>query len=421
MTTAVPITPVDAPNTGKQVPGKADWAVVPITKGKARYAFPAEWGAGALHHKISKEKLSSIAEQIAILYNAPDPELKAAVRAFWGLCWRLAGEPVVRAVMDARPKTSPHRLLWNLPIMVSLGPMSPSTDPGQEFDADTEAEPAGNGRRRMDAVSTLLKELEDAWTTADGANNGLGDFDADLWKELTRLLGQAHEAAQTAYGSVRGDLLLYPPLREQWLHDTVTHENLRKGLTNYPGAQAGQQLFAAARHNAQAIAQFHASATVVGSGQARGTFNACPVVLTVSVDEASTHHVCTRHTFAFFDFRATARPINTIWPGVTTFAAVSALAVEVLPGIAESCLAELTRQVNSDPEDWFGQDIELDIQSAGPHTVYFRAAVDKVKEEADGSLRVKVFLKTFAPAGHSGPGFLRQELDTIGHALGALP
>ena len=421
MTTAVPSTPVNAPNTGREVPGKADWAVVPITKGKARYAFPAEWGAGALHHKISKEKLSSIAEQIAVLYNAPDPELKAAVRAFWGLCWRLAGEPVVRAVMDAKPRTSPHRLLWNLPVMVSLGPLSPATDPGQEFDADTEPVPGGNGRRQMDAVSAPLKNLEDAWNTASDANRGLGDFNTALWSQLTQLLGQAHDAAETAYGENRGELLLYPPLREQWLHDTVTHENLRKGLTNYPGAQVGQQLFVAARHNAPGIAQYQASATVVGTGQAQATFKDSPVLLIVSVDEATTHHVCTRHTLAFFDFRATARPINTVWPGVTTFAAAAAVALEVLPGIAASCLAELTRQINSEPDDWFGQEIELDIQSAGPHTVYFRAAVDKVKEEADGSFRVKVVVKTFAPAGHSGPGFLRQELDTIGRAIGALP
>ncbi|WP_030275862.1 hypothetical protein [Streptomyces sp. NRRL B-24484] len=421
MTTAVPSTPVNAPNTGRKVPGKADWAVTPITKGKAVYAFPAEWQGGALHHKISKEKLSSIAEQIAGLYNAGDQGLKTAVRNFWALCWQLAGQPVVEAVMQAEPKTSPHRLLWNLPIMVSLGPKSPATDPGQAFDADTEPAPGGNGLRRMDAVSTSLKALEDAWDTASGARNGQGDFDTALWKRLTALLTEAHAAAEDAHGTARGGKLLYPPLPEQWLHDTVTGQRLRKGLTDYCGTQTGRQLFTAARANVPAIVQYKGSTTRVGTGQHRLTFNGTTIDLVVSVTEDAVHHVCTRHTLTFFDFRATARPINTVWQQARTFADVSQLARAVLPGIARSCLTELAREENANPAvDWLGRDIELDIQPAGPHTVYFRAGVENVQPQGNGHL-IEVELKTFAPSGASGPGFLRQELNAIGLAIGALP
>ncbi|WP_030800385.1 hypothetical protein [Streptomyces sp. NRRL S-337] len=137
-TAAEPKVTVLAPNTGRTIPNRDSWAVKPLTKGKTDYPFPVEWGDGTLHHKISKEKLNSVAEQIALLYNSQTPALRNAVRAFWALCWQLAGPAVTAAVVDAEPKISPYRLLWNLPLNVSLGPPSPATDPGQAFDPDTE-------------------------------------------------------------------------------------------------------------------------------------------------------------------------------------------------------------------------------------------------------------------------------------------
>ncbi|MFJ8044043.1 hypothetical protein ACIRBX_26425 [Kitasatospora sp. NPDC096147] len=421
MSTAVqPETTVLAPNTGKTVPDRDAWAVKPLTNAKAAHAFPDNWGAAALHHKISKEKLSSIAEQVALLYNSPTPKLKDAVRAFWTQCWALAGAQVTAAVTDAAPKVSPYRLLWNLPVNVSIGPPSPATDPGMAFDPDTEPVPDTPGRRRMDAVSTALSELEEAWDAASSRDNGRGDFqDPALWKTLTDQLGKAHAAADAAG---RGTKLLYPPKREQWLYDTVTSQHLRKGMTDYVGAVAGRQLFQQARLNAPAIAVHKDSPNRLVTGRATLRHQGEDLTLEVRITEGVIHHVCERHTLTFFDFKGTARPINTLWPGVGTFQAATALATRLAPHIARCTLVQLIERGDPDRTQWVGEDVKLTQQSAGPDTVYFDVSIEKLRD-AQGANPAEVIatVKTFAPSGDSGPGFLRQDLVTIGTALGLLP
>ncbi|MFE0461827.1 hypothetical protein ACFW1A_21525 [Kitasatospora sp. NPDC058965] len=434
-TAAEPEGKVFSPNTGRAVPERDDWAVMPVTKAKLDYArtFPADWeGQSALHHKISKEKLSSVAEQIALLHNSETKALKKAVQEFWALCCRLAGPEVTAAVMDAEPRNSPHRLLWNLPLNVSIGPQSPVTDPGQAFDPDTEPVPHTPGLRQMDAVSTELAKLEALWDKASQANEGLGDFtNHQLWTRMTTALGTAYKAADA---KSRGGRLLYPPKYEQWLCDGK--QFLRKGLTDYVGVAEGQRRFAAARRNVPSITAYKGSAKIVATGAAKGILTTevsegvlqdTPVTLTLTVTEGTAHHICERHTFTFFDFRGTSRPINTIWEK-ESFAEVTALANQLAAPIANLCLKQLLVLGTDDPYQWMGEDIELSLQPAGEHCVYFHVTVGEVdvaepvktgKTVEPGPITVTATVKTFAPNGASGPGFLRQELVTIGQALGA--
>lgn len=409
-----------APNTGSTVPGKNDWAVLPITKGKAKYSFPAEWGDGALHHKISKEKLASVAEQVALLYTSQPAALQTAVRAFWALCWELAGQPVTAAVRDATPKVSAHRLLWNLPINLSLGPKSPATDPGQAFDPDTVPDPQAPGKRVLDGVSAKLRLLEERWDRASDGNAGLGDFRTPaLWNDLTALLREAHQEADEAGREGR---LLYPPKTEQWLYDGTSH--LRKGLTEFLSAAAGEQRFRRARSNAPSIAAHKDSAAVAATAQATTTYKGKSVTLTVTVTGGAVHHVGERHTFTFFDFSGRLRPITTLWPETPTFAALTALAGRLAPHLARICLAHLVNLESADAEDWPYDDIELAQQPAGEHCVYFVAGIEGIvgteaTEDDPAAVAVDVEIKTFAPNDHSGPGLLKPDLVAIGTALKA--
>ncbi|MDX3538102.1 hypothetical protein PV721_27865 [Streptomyces sp. MB09-01] len=262
--------PAPPPSSAREIPDKPKWAVRPLNDGKQAYALPAEWKTGALHHKFSKERLSSIAEQVTPAWNSKNSQLQGAARAFWYPCWAVAGEDVAEAVAMAGPGGSPnpHRLLWNLPLLVSPGPQSPANDQGMNFDPDTEPVPDAPGPCRLEAVSLALKELDTAWLAAAEADGGRGVYDAALWTTLHRHLRTAHTAAERVDRDKR---VLYPPLREQGVYDSKTKQNLRKGLTPFPTPEQGRRLFAEARSNAPSIAAYADSATAAAAATVRAT------------------------------------------------------------------------------------------------------------------------------------------------------
>ncbi len=409
MTTPVP------PGGVVEMPSKNDWAVTPLTKSKAEYPLDANWADGALHHKISKERLCSIAEQISLLYQSEEKAVRTSVQAFWALCWELAGEQVVRAVIDARPKTSPYRLLWNIPLNLSLGPLSCANDPGAGFDADTEPDPENPGQRRVDDVSAALLRLQKYWDDASAADEGRGVYNAALWQNLVKQL----KLAKTAADRLKCRRLLYPPKAEQWLFDTATRQHLRKGLTTFPGVQAGARAFRAARLNAPVIAGFANDANVAATGQASALFRGKQVKLVLSLANKDVHHICVRHTLTFFEFTGKERCINTFWPAdrTATFADVTSLVAGLMDGIAVVTLRELTRAVNSEPHEWDGGVVEIGNEDAGGATVYFKTKVVEVVEEDDQWV-VDCTAQTVAPNGVSGPGFMRSELIAIAAELG---
>ncbi|GGS16815.1 hypothetical protein Snoj_31200 [Streptomyces nojiriensis] len=411
--------PAPPPSTAKEVPDKGKWAVKPLNDGKSAYALPTEWKSGALHHKISKERLSSIAEQLAPAWNAKDSRLQGAARTFWNLCWAVAGESVAQAVAMAGHGGSPnpHRLLWNLPLMVSLGPQSPANDPGMNFDPDTEPVPGGAGTRRMDAVSIALKELETAWLTAADADGGRGVYDAALWTTLHRHLQTAHIAAERIQ---RGERVLYPPLREQWVYDATTKQNLRKGLTPFPTPEQGLRLFAGARSNAPSIAAYAASGAAAATATVRAAVGGRQVTLRLTAAEENVHHVCVRHTLTFFDFTDASRPrpVNTFWPDVRTFADTTALAAALLPGIGRSCLLELDRTLGNVAEaaDWLDEVLEISNADVDGRLVFYNVQFTEVNG-TDAAPAVEAVIESFAPDGSDGPGFTRGDLDLIAGRL----
>ncbi|MFJ7591740.1 hypothetical protein ACIQZO_31095 [Streptomyces sp. NPDC097617] len=411
--------PAPPPSTAREVPDKGKWAVKPLNDGKAAYTLPTEWKSGALHHKIAKERLSSIAEQVTPAWNSKNTQIQAAAKGFWNLCWAVAGEGVAQAVAMAGPGGSPnpHRLLWNLPLMVSLGPQSPANDPGMNFDPDTEPMPDGPGTRRMDAVSLALKDLENAWLSAAGADNGRGVYDAALWTTLQRHLQTAHTAAERVD---RDERVLYPPLREQWVYDSTTKQNLRKGLTPFPTLAQGRLLFAQARVNAPSIAAYADSANAAANATVRGTVSGRQVTLTLTAAEENVHHVCVRHTLTFFDFTEASRPrpINTFWPDVRTFADATALTATLLPGIARSCLRELDRELGNVAKtaDWLDEVLEISSADVDGRLVFYNVQFTDVAG-TDAAPVVQAVIESFAPDGPDGPGFTRGDLDLIAKQL----
>lgn len=411
--------PAPPPSSAREVPDKNKWAVKPLNDGKLAYDLPTEWKSGALHHKIAKEHLSSIAEQLTPAWNATNPPLQTAARKFWNLCWTVAGESVGQAVAMAGPGGSPnpHRLLWNLPLMVSLGPHSPANDPGMNFDPDTEPVPGGSGVRRMDDVSSALKDLENAWRKAAGADGGRGVYDAALWTILHRHLQSAHTAAQRVD---RKDRVLYPPLREQWVYDATTRQNLRKGLTPFPDPGQGLRLFVEARRNAPSIAAYADSDDEVASATVAAAVGERRVTLTLTAAERNVHHVCVRHTLAFFDFTDASRPrpVNTFWPDVRTFDDATALAVALLPGIGRSCLRELDRAQGNVAEaaDWLDEVLEISNEDVDGRLVFYNVQITEVGG-TDAAPAVSAVIESFAPDGSDGPGFTRGDLDLIAGKL----
>ncbi|MEV7416800.1 hypothetical protein [Streptomyces sp. NPDC089919] len=420
MTTAPSGKAAPPPSSPREVPDKNKWYVRPLNDSKQDYPLPTEWKGGALHHKISKERLSSIAEQVTPAWNSGEQRLRTAARAFWDLCWLVAGGPVRDAVAMAGPggSANPHRLLWNLPLMVSLGPHSPANDPGMNFDPDTEPLPDGTGNRRMDAVSAALYQLEQAWLTAAAAGGGRGVYDAALWDTLRGHLLTAHNAAQL---TVRADgVVLFPPVREQWVYDGSTKQNLRKGMTPFLSVAQGTQRFAQARVNAPSIAVYANSVAPGATTTVTARVGGRTVRLDLTAAEENLHHVCVRHTLTFFDFtdKSRPRPINTFWPDVRTFADVIQLAGQLLPGIARSVLRELDRNhsnVNA-PTDWENETFEFGNEDVGGQLVFYNVQITDVAGP-DATPVVTAVIESFAPDGTNGPGFTRGDLDLIAKAV----
>lgn len=381
------------------------WALTPVTNAKKDYTIPDWWGKGALHHKISKAKLSAIAEALHTSCYGSDTEEAAAALKFWYLCCDLAGDRICQAVGQAAMggALNPVRLLWNIPIMYSLGPQSPATDPGQGFDPDTEPIPDGNGFRRLTEVSAKLARLEKVWDTADEAEKR----DALMWQRMHILLSEAHEAGKR---TGRGTKLLYPPLEEQWLHDVTptTDTVIRKGLVRFLGKDVGKMLFLAARSREDIT--IHDGATWVVENSYEFILEDRRTELVVSADVKTLQHICERHTLTFFPFKGnSARPINTFWLGTATFLGVRYMLKHVLlPSVARGCVRELQR-VGSD-EIGKGVEIELGQVSNGVYgTIYFRANAEPLRGDT-----VLAEVKTIAPDGPQALGFLRSELLAIG-------
>lgn len=431
---------VDIPRSKIGPPGKADgsgrgdWAVGPITDAKDAYekelkALGAWWQKGVLHHLISKEKLSSIGEQLAKACHSNDGTdqgmagLQKAALDFWYLCCQLAGEHVCEAVRQGTgtKALNPVRLLWNMPIMVSLGPPNPTTDPGQNFDPDTELDPRGGGIRRLTETSELLRQLEAIWDAADA---GTGNYSVAMWRDMHTCLSAAHKASKKRR---RGARLLYPPISEQWLYDTAKRVVIRKGLVKFLGVEAGIQLFRAARYPEGAALSKEDFAVLTADTQILGAdavmwdikstctilLNDVKTKLVVQVTAASLQHICRRHTLTFFAFdEETERPINTLWLGGTTFKGMRKMVKTCLmPDVVKGCIREV--RLLDERNIVRGTEIDVGHVPNPPWgTLYMKINISTLADDV-----ILAEVKTIAPDGPQALGFLRSELEDINAAL----
>ncbi|MFB6816795.1 DUF4157 domain-containing protein [Streptomyces sp. NPDC056347] len=375
---------------------KSEWAVTAITEAKAAHLpFPPEWKEGALHHIISKERLQEIGETLVKEYST-----SKAAKKFWTTCLECSGEQVQAA------STSAVKLLWNLPLNLSIGPKDRAGDPGMGLDLNTEPDGSDYGRR-ITQSSEALKSLAATWSARDENDP------ESYWGEMERHLAKSLETAGD-----RGAGLLHPPDRDQWLYDSETKQNIRKGLLQFPGAEAGGEMFekhGRGKGNA-GIEKYRDSTAVAASGSGTYEHNGITYTLDLEILEMDLHHICERHSFEHFDFEQ-GKAVNTFWPKgdeTETFAELKDLADSLLGEIADLILEEELSGI----VDGYVPVENIDRQNVqvGGRTVFWIGTMQD--ETGEGNFAGR--LKTLAPDGASGFAFLKSELNEIGKKFPAV-
>ena len=165
----------------------------------------------AIHHKISKEYLSSISEanQRALSNNKRGAQKDGAQR-FW--------RKVVKATKGVVESTiKPEKRLWNIPANLEVGPENVRNNPGMGFDPNTV--PHQQGRRLTMRSEQLRRLLEIFQEEADYAPSD------EQWDEMATALKIANAAHNELIDSG-----LSLPLEEQWVPSQVGTSFTRRTL-----------------------------------------------------------------------------------------------------------------------------------------------------------------------------------------------
>lgn len=403
-------------NLPTELEGNRDrWPVAELNSQKLKLAahFSADLiGAddtGAMHHMVSKDVLADIADALITGYNKAGKQQKQrlGMTAFLGVCRHVAGETVVE-----QAEQSTHKLLWNLPVNLAVGPASPAEDPGRNFDGDTEPEPSG--RRHYTATAQALKAMQDVWDSV----RDLDEKPDSAWQDMAGHLLNAFTVSQLKPGT------LAAPLTEQWLHDTRSNQIVRRKLRFFPGAAAGLRMFGGARAGVQPLLP-HA---VVSEAESVREFalNGRPVQLAVRLGPDAIDHVLTRHTFAHFDFANEIKLTNNFWePALATQDQVRIRLEAVLPEITEILARDIQRE-GTDPME-VNAAITLGEQQVGNETLFFITAMDANRTgevELPGPndttreiYRIAIDLNTVSPDGVQALSFLGSDLQSIEQRL----
>jgi hypothetical protein len=175
----------------------------------------------ALHHKISKETLSSIVEA-----NAKARKKSAGARRFW------------KAVLDATKNVADGNDLkddkraWNIPANLELGPKTVSNDAGSGFDPNTV--PATGRKRSMTIRSSHFNTINEIWRAASVDEGKDYAPDESDWEKMAACL----EAANAAHNQMTKDTgLLSTPLYEQWVPSDKGTGFTRKRSEEYEAAK----------------------------------------------------------------------------------------------------------------------------------------------------------------------------------------
>lgn len=351
----------------QRVHSKADWADSSLTEQKKNLAKPAAWGAAAMHHKISKERL----EEIAGYLDKAMRNGNEAAKAFHATCLKTVDKVVRGKSYDTT------RLLWNMAANISVGPQSPVGDPGMQFDADTEPDPDAPGLRRMDEVSQHLKHVEDLWMAARADEEKIDD----VWGGMNTSMQAAVEAHERVAGAAGG---LAQPKLEQWMADTVEGRTShhRKGLRAFPGEQAGTDLFTKSWVNAEGLEGARAGGPV--SRSVTKEVDGKLLKLTMSVTGEAIYHICRRHTFKYFDFDD-IKGVNNFWPVGTDVEQVRGIVENALSDIVQACFEYYLERSGIEVESYDTPgEVKLKNIPAGDQTVFVIGAIDDVEKEETG-------------------------------------
>jgi hypothetical protein len=396
------------------------WALKLLLTEKDKMGAPAQWGALALHHKISKSNLDRIERDLGAALQSRDVDLAAAAKAFWTAAQQAAGRDVLK---DAAGNM--QKVLWNLTANVEIGPAAVAEDPGTRFDPNTEPIPGdGEGRRRLTGESADLRDLEQVYLTANRAHR---PPTADEWNEMTRLLTEANKK----HDAFAAGAILAPPRAEQWLKQVgddaegdqqVTWQ--RKRLRRFPGVAQGVQGFRAAR----ALGE-HLDNTVNGlmpnalvQPYQFQDFRRQQYTLVLDLQPVALRHMCRRHTYQHFDFNQ-AKLVNTFWPVAQVAGAVTnhATVTAALAQIAR--VAFETMELDGILGDWEGAKVTCVSVPINNATVFFIATVEAADDASpiggdDGPPdRWAVHLKTVAPDGDTAQAFTAAELGQISQRI----
>ncbi|MBK8174467.1 MAG: hypothetical protein IPK66_04040 [Rhodospirillales bacterium] len=181
-----------------------------IAKANLEKSLPKEskiTDAWALHHKMSKEKLTWLAEKLVAAILKKSVEAKAFWAALREATMGLYTLPAYTGNEFAKQSAQKfaEKALWNIPANLELGPANTIDNPGMSADPNTVPDLQEPRGRRMTFRSDQFAKIE-----AIGDQNEINDSD---WTKMTVMLNAAveHQTKVAHQGSV-----FSAPLTEQW-------------------------------------------------------------------------------------------------------------------------------------------------------------------------------------------------------------
>ncbi len=391
------------------------WAVeATIKQKKALVSNFLNTDGSALHHKISKTTLESIGEflemdmsQNHLLDKEKDQELAAAAKRFWTLVQHATSKEVKQQCGGKVIK-----VLWNMPVNLEIGPLKIIDESGIGFDANTEPDKDSSipGARKMDAVSTHLKNVEDIFFQR--RDKGL---EPEHWDSMTKELLKAFEA----YGDKTE---LATPNTEQWV--AGPHNNFqRKGMRRFLGETEGMQKFQRDREDNNAAKEIE-DIGLEEIQPVKKTIGETNVLLKVVVTPKALEHFCTRHTYRYFNFNE-IKAINTFWPEGTTINKMKEKLPSAMEHVATIAMEEIERSFQDLEEIGSGanlenlKDLHAANQTVGDETMFFIVGLQPLGTDED---QVNLYyweatIKTMAADGATGEAYSADELEKIAEKL----
>lgn len=383
-------------------------AAVDAMRDDAALAMRGTWDGVALHHTISRERMSSIATDLESALADDDEAVRAAATEFWDAVQAAVPKPVKEQTAGKTAKT-----LHNLPLNLEAGPKDPGGNPGTGIDPVTVAGDAG--RQAISPSSVALMKMDAAYRKLrlDPEGRAAG------WKEMAKQMKEANKADPSGTVGLNEDI---------WFESGGLW--YRKGERAFPGLEGGTQRFASRDgEDVEDIAGYKKSETVVADttrtcsrvapvkkdkGKRTPSSAAGPeVTFTVEVKEGVLHHSCERHSYRHFDF-GQIKGVNNFWPVEFDYSTLEGLAGDFAGGIADHLRDVVLDSFSdfTDPDDLKDEAVTARNVKAGAHQIFFIAKLGYVEED-DGVWTYDVTLDTIAPDGKSADAYTVEELEEL--------